>query len=71
MADVKNAIELRFRTSGEPHERAKAVADAMGLTVEAYLYQCIAEGHKVLRSRYHPEAQDLEMPSYIRRGGLQ
>ena len=61
------SINLSFREEGEGYHEAKRVADAMGMTVEAYLMACIEEGHQVLRARYHPTKADLEIPAYMRR----
>ena len=58
---------LRFRAAGPAYERAKAVANAMGLTVDAYLLECIREGNRVLRGRYLPDP-DLDEPAFERRG---
>jgi hypothetical protein len=64
------SIVLSFREEGPAYDRAKAVADAMGLTVQEYLLSCIAEGHKLLRSRHQPTAADLEEPTFQRWGVL-
>ncbi|MCF8506994.1 MAG: hypothetical protein K9G59_18955 [Caulobacter sp.] len=60
------SIDLNFRNEGPAYERAKAVADAMGLSVPDYLLACIAEGHKVLRSRHRPSQGDIELPTFMR-----
>lgn len=62
------SFTLRFRDEGPAYERAKAVADAMGLSMEDFLLVCIAEGHKVLKARYLPLDPELEEPAFIRRG---
>lgn len=59
---------LRFRDEGPAYERAKAVADAMGLSMEDYLLTCIAEGNKLLRARHLPLDAELDEPAFIRRG---
>lgn len=59
---------LRFRDGGSAFERAKAVADAIGLSIADYLLACITEGHKVLKVRYLPLDPELEEPAFIRRG---
>jgi hypothetical protein len=59
-------IELRFQEQGEAYERAKAVADLMGISVRDYLLKCIAEGHLVLAARTAHEA-DLDTPAFERR----
>ncbi|CAO3460854.1 hypothetical protein [Azospirillum argentinense] len=59
---------LRFRDEGPAYERAKAVADAMGLPMEDYLLTCIAEGNKMLRTRHLPVDAELDEPAFIRRG---
>lgn len=64
------SIVLSFREEGPAYDRAKAVADAMGLSVQDYLLGCIAEGHKLLRSRHQPTAADLEEPTFQRWGVL-
>ena len=61
-------IVLRFRDQGPAYERAKAVADAIGLSVDAYLLACIREGNRVLRERYLGSDPDLEEPAFERRG---
>ena len=61
------SIILSFREEGEGYDEAKKVADAMGISVEAYLMACIAEGHLELRSRHRPTKADLEVPAYMRR----
>ncbi len=64
------SLTLKFRTEGPAYERAKAVADAMGLDLDAYLLACVAEGHRVLRTRHLPdvEADQYDEPAYLRRG---
>lgn len=37
----------------------------MGLEIDDYLFQCIVEGHKVLKRRMD---DDLELPPVLRRG---
>lgn len=61
-------VVLKFRTEGPAYERAKAVADAMNVSVEEYLLTCISEGHKLLRQRYLNDATDYDEPAFIRRG---
>lgn len=58
---------LRFRSEGPVYERAKAVADAMGLSMEDYLLACTAEGNKMLRTRHLPLDAELDEPAFIRR----
>lgn len=60
------SVVLSFREDGPNYERAKAVADAMGLSVQDYLLACIAEGHKILKAR-NGEV-DLDEPTFIRWG---
>lgn len=62
------SIVLSFREEGPAYERAKAVADAMGLSMQDYLLACIAEGHKVLRVQYKPSEADLDIPTFERWG---
>jgi len=62
------SIILSFKDEGPAYERAKAVADSLGLNMEQYLFQCIAEGHKLLRKRFHPNEEDLEEPTFARWG---
>ncbi len=59
-------IELKFLETGEAYERAKAVADRLGISVRDYLLKCIAEGHLVLAARTAHEI-DLETPAFERR----
>lgn len=59
-------IELRFLEQGEAYERAKVVADRLGISVRDYLLQCIAEGHLVLAARTLNEV-DLDRPAFERR----
>lgn len=64
-------ITLRLRATGDAYDRAKAVADAMNLTMEQYLYRCLREGHLILRGRQAaaaavPEEGEL-IPAYVRR----
>lgn len=62
------SVVLRFRNDGPAFDRAKAVADAMGLSIEDYLMACIAEGNKVLRARHLPLDLDMDEPTFIRWG---
>lgn len=62
------SVTLRFREEGAAFERAKLVADALGLSMDAYLLACVAEGHKVLRARCLAARPELEEPAFIRRG---
>ncbi|CAO3435328.1 hypothetical protein [Azospirillum doebereinerae] len=62
------SVTLRFREDGPAFERAKAVADELGLSIENYLLTCVAEGHKVLRTRCPSTWLDRERPAFIRRG---
>jgi len=59
-------IELRFQETGEAYERAKVVADRLGISVRDYLLLCIAEGHVVLAARAAHET-DLDRPAFERR----
>lgn len=59
-------VVLRFRDDGPAYERAKAVADALGLSIQDYLLSCISEGHRMLRAQ--SQVIDREEPAYIRRG---
>lgn len=62
------SIVLSFREEGAAYERAKAVADALGLPMQEYLLACIAEGHKALRVRHRPSDADLDVPTFERWG---
>ncbi|OJX68433.1 hypothetical protein [Magnetospirillum sp. 64-120] len=62
------SIDLSFREEGPAYERAKAVADAMGLSMQDYLLACIAEGHKLLRAQYRPSNADFDIPTFERWG---
>ena len=62
------SIVLSFREDGDAHDRAKEVADAMGLPMQQYLLACIAEGHKVLKLRQCPSDESLDIPTFIRWG---
>ncbi|MGF7178445.1 hypothetical protein [Azospirillum doebereinerae] len=62
------SVTLLFREDGPAFERAKAVADELGLSIEDYLLTCVAEGHKVLRTRCPSTWLDQERPAFIRRG---
>lgn len=62
------SVTLRFREDGAAFERAKRVADTLGLSMENYLLACVAEGHKVLRARCPSTRPDLEEPAFLRRG---
>ncbi|CAO3405487.1 hypothetical protein [Azospirillum palustre] len=61
------SVTLRFREEGPAFERAKAVADELGLSIEDYLLACVAEGHKVLRTRAPSTWLDREEPAFVRR----
>jgi hypothetical protein len=63
-------IELKFIESGDAYESAKSVADRMGLTVHAYLLQCIAEGHAILSARL-AQTENIELPAFERRRSIQ
>ncbi len=63
-------IELKFLESGAAYERAKAVADRMGLSVRDYLLRCIAEGHFILSVRATQD-DELEFPAFERRRSIQ
>lgn len=68
-AAAADGLELRFRAEGDAYERAKAVADGLGLDMKTYLLLCIREGHLVLKAqaaRQGAEA-DLETPAITRR----
>lgn len=56
-------IRLEFRRSGSAYSRAIEVANFMEMDIEAYLLQCIKEGHKVLQQRM---ARELELPTFLR-----
>ena len=60
-------ISLTFRADGPAYERAKAVADAMGLPINRYLLECIKEGHRALQARHAP-ATDFDEPTFLRWG---
>jgi hypothetical protein len=62
------SIILSFREDGAAYDRAKVVADALGLPMQDYLLACIAEGHKVLRARHRPSDTDLDVPTFQRWG---
>lgn len=62
------SVVLSFREDGPAYDRAKAVADAMGLSMQDYLLACIAEGHRVLRARHRPSDADLDVPTFERWG---
>lgn len=62
------SIVLSFREGGPSYERAKAVADSMGLSMQDYLLACIAAGHKTLRVQHQPNGTDLEEPTFLRWG---
>lgn len=62
------SIVLSFREEGASYDRAKAVADALGIPIHDYLLSCIAEGHKVLRARHRPSEADLDTPTFERWG---
>lgn len=64
---------LRFRAEGDAYNRAKAVADALGLSMEEYLFQCVREGHRVLQSRQIASGTLVDeretIPAFVRRDG--
>ena len=63
-------LELRFRDHGDAYERAKAVADHLGVDVRTYLLLCIKEGHALLKRRAGlDEAGNaaLDIPAILRR----
>ncbi len=62
------SIVLTFSKDGDGYMAAKAVADAMNMSIEAYLMACIEEGHHVMRARYNPSNADLETPTFMQRG---
>ena len=62
------SIVLNFRDEGDGYFEAKKVSDTMGVTVEDYLMACIEQGHLILRGRHLPTKEDLEIPTYLRRG---
>lgn len=62
------SIVLSFREEGAAYERAKAVGDVMGLSMQDYLLACIAEGHKLLREQHRPSNADLDIPTFERWG---
>lgn len=62
------SVVLSFREEGPNYERAKAVADAMGLSIQDYLLACIAEGHKALKAKHGVPDVDLDEPTFIRWG---
>lgn len=62
------SIVLSFKDNGPAFDRANTVAQSMGLSMEEYLLACIAEGHKLLRNRHHPNDSDLEEPTFQRWG---
>ena len=64
--EIEMAVTLSFREEGPSYDRAKAVADAMGVSLQDYLLACIAEGAKVLKVRHLPAATDYEEPTFIR-----
>ena len=47
-------ITLRFRAAGAPYQRALAVAERIGVSIDDYLLLCISEGHQVLANRVDP-----------------
>jgi len=63
-------IELKFLEAGAAYERAKAVADRMGLSMRDYLLRCIAEGHFILSIRATQD-DELEFPAFERRRSIQ
>lgn len=64
-------LELRFRQEGDAYERAKAVADALGMDMRSYLLLCVKEGHALLRRRAGLEdpalGSALDTPAILRR----
>jgi len=71
---VKKPVILRFRGEGDAYKRAQVVADALGLSMEEYLYQCVREGHRVLQSRQIASGTLLDereiIPAFARRDGF-
>lgn len=59
-------LELKFKAEGPAYERAKSVADALGIDMQSYLLMCIREGHNVLKARIAQET-DYEIPAIVRR----
>lgn len=70
MPSVPPTIVLKFLESGDAYQRAKIVADRMGLSVRDYLLRCIAEGHFVLSVRA-TQTEELEFPAFERRRSIQ
>lgn len=71
---AQQAVVLRFRAEGDAYGRAKTVADALGLSMEEYLFQCVREGHRVLQSRQVASGVLVDeretIPAFVRRDGL-
>lgn len=64
-------LELRFRGHGDAYERARAVADHLGVDVRTYLLLCIKEGHALLKRRAGLDETvldvALDVPAILRR----
>lgn len=71
---AQQPVVLRFRAEGDAFKRARTVADAFGLSMEQYLYQCVKEGHRVLRSRQIASGLLVDeretIPAFARRDGV-
>jgi hypothetical protein len=65
-----STIELKFLETGAAYQRAKVVADRLGLSVRDYLVHCIAEGHFVLSVRT-TQIDELDRPSFERHRSIQ
>lgn len=73
--DDTDPIQLTFQRYGARYEKAKAVADKRGESIERYLIECIREGHMALSARAlftpdpsFPSEDELEFPTIFRRG---
>lgn len=71
--DDKDPIHLMFQRQGARYEKAKAVADKRGETIEQYLIECIREGHMALSARAlftpdpsFPSEDELAIPTVFR-----
>jgi hypothetical protein len=70
--DEPREIVLRFCCEGAAFDRAKTVADKLGLDMEAYLLRCLKEGHELLKSRQIAAAalaDEFDVPSFLRQSG--
>lgn len=67
---MPETLALKFLKSGPAYQRAKAVADRMGLSVRDYLLSCIAEGHFILSVRA-VDPDELNRPAFERRRSIQ